>query len=376
MMKNKRACAFVVGTRPEAIKLAPVIKAAAASSVIRPVVILTAQHRQMLDQVLDFFSISAHHDLDLMRHDQSLSDLTARSISRLSEVMHECSPAITVVQGDTTTAFCGAYAAFMRRTPVAHVEAGLRSGVRSEPFPEEINRQLIDVLADLYFCATPLAAANLHAEAKRNGVYIVGNTVIDALLDAVRIVGKGWRPRQERLESLRKESEIVLVTIHRRESFGRPLTEILRAVAELAAKNPWRRFVFPVHPNPNVEGPVFHALSSSPNVMLTPPLDYPDFVWCMTKAKVILTDSGGIQEEAPSLGIPVVVARNVTERQEGVDARVAVLAGTTYQGVLAAMEQELCRHETGKVANPYGDGKSSERIIRTIESFVATKPTQ
>lgn len=374
-MTTKKICAFVMGTRPEAIKLAPVIKAAAASELLRPAVILTAQHRQMLDQVLDFFSISAEHDLDLMKHDQSLGELTARGISRLGDVFHQSAPAITVVQGDTTTAFCGAYAAFMNRIPVAHVEAGLRSGIRSEPFPEEINRQLIDVLADLYFCATPLAAANLHAEGRRAGIHVVGNTVIDALLDAVGIVKKGCFPGHECLAALQPDSPIILITIHRRESFGRPLMEILRAIGELAARHPSMTFVFSVHPNPNVKQAVFETLSVYPNILLTPPLDYPDFVWCMTKAKVILTDSGGVQEEAPSLGIPVVVARNVTERKEGVEAGVAVLAGTTFEGVVEAVEQELRRRDAGKIANPYGDGKSAARIVRAMEEFVASKQT-
>jgi UDP-N-acetylglucosamine 2-epimerase (non-hydrolysing) len=317
----------------------------------------------MLDQVLNFFGIIPDHDLDLMTPGQSLCQLTGRAVAGLEKVFDDAKPDIVLVQGDTTTAFTGAYVGFLKRVPVAHVEAGLRTGNRHEPFPEEINRQLVGNLADLHLCPTTLARDNLLAEGKRDGIHVVGNTVIDALLEGLRILGDDWQPELPELRAMTNPAGSVLITIHRRESFGEALEGILNAIRRLAVMHPEMSFVFPVHPNPNIRKPVFERLDGIPNLILTDPLDYPHFIWAMSKARLILTDSGGVQEEAPTLGIPVLVARNVTERQEGVEAGVATLVGTTEENIF----ETACRFLSGaprhQLANPYGDGTSSAQIL-------------
>jgi UDP-N-acetylglucosamine 2-epimerase (non-hydrolysing) len=354
---------FVFGTRPEAIKMAPVIKAFKKSGKLDPIVAVTGQHRGMLDQVLDFFGITPEHDLDMMTEGQSLCDLTARAISGLEAIVTDVKPDILLVQGDTTSAFAGAYVGFIKRIPVAHIEAGLRTGNRFEPFPEEINRQLVGNLADLHFCPTTRAYDNLVAEGKLEGIHIVGNTVIDALLDGLTILGEDWQPGIQSLQRMINPYGSVLITIHRRETFGAALLGVLTAIKRLAFAHSKMSFVFPVHPNPNIRKPVFDYLQDVPNLSLTDPLDYPHFIWAMSKARMILTDSGGVQEEAPTLGIPVLVARNVTERQEGVDAGVATLVGTTEEGIYQEATRVLAGPVKHQFTNPYGDGTTSHRIL-------------
>ena len=354
---------FIFGTRPEAIKMAPVIKAFRQSGRIDPVVAVTGQHRGMLDQVLDFFGIVPDYDLDLMTEGQSLCELTGRAIRGLERILDEVKPDMVLVQGDTTSAFAGAYVGFLKQVPVAHIEAGLRTGNRQEPFPEEINRQLVGNLADLHLCPTPLARDSLLAEGKTCGVHVVGNTVIDALLDGLRILGADWTPAIPAIQVMNNPAGAVLITIHRRESFGDALQGILNAIQRLAAAHPEMSFVFPVHPNPNIRKPVHQRLAGIPNLTLTEPLDYPHFIWAMSKARLILTDSGGVQEEAPTLGIPVLVARNVTERQEGVESGVATLVGTDEENIVEAGMRCLAAEPRHQLANPYGDGSSSTKIL-------------
>ena len=354
---------FIFGTRPEAIKLAPVVRWFKQSGNIEPIVAVTGQHREMLDQVLEFLDIKPDYDLNLMTEGQSLCQLTGRAVSGLEKIFDEVKPDIALVQGDTTTAFTGAYVGFLKQVPVAHVEAGLRTGSRHEPFPEEINRQLVGSLADLHLCPTSMARDNLLAEGKRDGIHVVGNTVIDALLEGLRILGDDWQPLVPELQSMTNPAGSVLITIHRRESFGDALQGILNAIKRLAESHPEMSFVFPVHPNPNIRKPVFEHLGGVSNLALTDPLDYTHFIWAMSKARLILTDSGGVQEEAPTLGIPVLVARNVTERQEGVEAGVATLVGTSEEKIFEVASRFLKAEPRHQLANPYGDGSSSAKIL-------------
>ena len=354
---------FIFGTRPEAIKLAPVVRWFKQSGKIEPIVAVTGQHREMLDQVLEFLDIKPDYDLNLMTEGQSLCQLTGRAVSGLEKIFDEVKPDIALVQGDTTTAFTGAYVGFLKQVPVAHVEAGLRTGSRHEPFPEEINRQLVGSLADLHLCPTTMARDNLLAEGKRDGIHVVGNTVIDALLEGLRILGDDWQPLVPELQSMTNPAGSVLITIHRRESFGDALQGILNAIKRLAESHPEMSFVFPVHPNPNIRKPVFEHLGGVSNLALTDPLDYPHFIWAMSKARLILTDSGGVQEEAPTLGIPVLVARNVTELQEGVEAGVATLVGTSEEKIFEVASRFLKAEPRHQLANPYGDGSSSAKIL-------------
>ena len=360
---DARKALFIFGTRPEAIKLAPVIRCFRRSGLIDPIVAVTGQHREMLDQVLEFFSITPDHDLNLMTAGQSLCQLTGRAIAGLEPVFDAVQPDIVLVQGDTTTAFAGAYAGFLKRIPVAHIEAGLRTGNRREPFPEEINRQLVGRLADLHLCPTEMARDNLLTEGIINGIHVVGNTVIDALLEGLAILGEDWQPDIPELRSMTNPEGSVLITIHRRESFGSALHGILNAIKRLAATHPSTTFLFPVHPNPNIRRPVLEHLGNIPNLALTEPLDYPHFIWAMSKSRLILTDSGGVQEEAPTLGIPVLVARNVTERQEGVAAGVAILVGTDEESIFQTACRFLNAEPRHQIANPYGDGNSSAKIL-------------
>lgn len=353
--------------------MAPVIRCFRESGRIEPVVAVTGQHREMLDQVLEFFGIVPDYDLSLMTPGQSLCQLTGRAVCGLEEVFDKVEPDIVLVQGDTTTAFTGAYVGFLKQVPVAHIEAGLRTGNRREPFPEEINRQLVGSLADLHLCPTPMARDNLLAEGKSEGVEVVGNTVIDALFEGLRILGDEWRPKVSALDAMETPAGSVLITIHRRESFGPALHGILNAIRRLAESRPDMAFVFPVHPNPNIREPVFDALGGISNLELTEPLDYPHFIWAMSKARLILTDSGGVQEEAPSLGIPVLVARNVTERQEGVEAGVATLVGTAEERIFETASQFLHGPRKHALSNPYGDGTSACHILDLCDSLLSRR---
>ncbi|MFM7217839.1 MAG: non-hydrolyzing UDP-N-acetylglucosamine 2-epimerase [Bacteroidota bacterium] len=365
---------FVFGTRPEAIKMAPVIRAFQEYSDFICRIAVTAQHRQMLDQVMDFFGIQPDHDLNLMRPGQSLFDVTADCLKGLERVLEAEQPDLVFVQGDTTTAFAGALAAYYKRIPVGHIEAGLRSGNKYAPFPEEINRVLTGHIAALHFAPTQGAADNLLKENVNAPIHVVGNTVIDALHWGISIVRSGdGAGTRKRLSSLPVDDRFVLITGHRRESFGKPFENICEAIAAVAVNHPEISFIYPVHLNPNVQEPVRRILGSLQNIHLIEPMDYAGFIWLLEKCHIVLTDSGGLQEEGPSLGKPVLVMRDVTERQEGVDAGTARLVGTDRERIVASLE-ELITDRTAydrmaRSVNPYGDGKSAARILGHVRDY-------
>jgi UDP-N-acetylglucosamine 2-epimerase (non-hydrolysing) len=359
-----RRVLVVVGTRPEAVKLAPVVHALRRSSSLRCRVLATAQHRELLDRTLAFFGIVADVDLDLMRPGQGLADLTARALAALDPVLAAEAPDLVLAQGDTTTVLATALAAFYRRLPFAHVEAGLRTGDLAQPFPEEANRVLVARLARLHFAPTERAAANLHREGiDAAAVHVVGNTAVDAVLwTAARVDARAFAPADGR--------RLVLVTAHRRESLGEPLVELCRAIAALADRGDVE-VLFPVHPNPRVRATVHGVLAARRHVRLCDPLGYPEMVAAMQASTLILTDSGGVQEEAPSLGRPVLVLRNVTERPEGVAAGAARLVGTSRDAIVAAagalLDDAAAYAAMARVRNPYGDGASADAIAAILE---------
>jgi UDP-N-acetylglucosamine 2-epimerase (non-hydrolysing) len=372
-----RKVLFIYGTRPEAIKMAPLIKKMGASS-LQPIICLTGQHRAMLDQVNAFFGIIGNYDLNVMRPDQSLIDVTARVLEGANRVIEEARPDLVFVQGDTSSAFVGALAAYYGKVSVAHLEAGLRSGCKYSPFPEEVNRSLISRIADLHFAPTQSAKENLSREGVAGEVHVVGNTVIDALLLGLQIIkNTGEASLRDRLEEINFSRRLILVTGHRRESFGEPFERICKALASIARIRPDCAIVYPVHLNPSVREPVFRLLGGVPNIVLLEPLDYPCLIWLMSKCELILTDSGGIQEEAPSLGKPVLVLRDVTERMEGVEAGTARLVGTDPQKIVTETVRLLeDRSEYEKMAraiNPYGDGEASSRIVGILEKWFNRK---
>jgi UDP-N-acetylglucosamine 2-epimerase (non-hydrolysing) len=374
----KKTILSIFGTRPEAIKMAPVIRELARhpEGIISKVCV-TAQHRQMLDQVLDLFGIVPDFDLNLMANNQTPSQVAASALTKLEPILQEVRPDWVLVQGDTTTVAAASLAAFLCRAKVGHVEAGLRTYDKWSPFPEEIMRRIAGVIADLHFTPTEQARQNLLREATpAASVLNTGNTVVDAVL---------WAAQQpfdlrtlplapallNRLLNHDPSLDLILVTAHRRESFGEPFNNICRALRELAiAGNGRTQIVYPVHLNPNVQEPVNRILRGSPNVHLLPPLDYLPLVHLMKRARLALTDSGGIQEEAPGFGIPVLVMRNHTERPEGVEAGTAKLVGTDQQRIVAETQKLLNNSEEyakmAKAVNPYGDGNSAARIVETL----------
>ena len=361
----------VFGTRPEAIKMAPVVRALATrQDIFQSVVCVSAQHRGMLDQVLDVFHLAVDYDLDLMRPGQSPGDVVGRVLERLPNLLRQIRPNVLLVQGDTVTTFAASFAAYLERIPSGHVEAGLRTGDRYQPFPEEMNRVLTTRLASIHFAPTRQARDNLLAEgvAERD-IHLTGNTVIDALLQAVRPDYRFRSPELARLDTGRR---LVLITTHRRESFGAPLREICAAIRDLAVRFPDLQFVLPVHPNPQVKNTVNELLCDIPEMNLIEPVDYLEFVHLMVRSYLILTDSGGVQEEAPSLGKPVLVLREVTERPEGVAAGTAVVVGTNRERIVSTASQLLSDRERyeqmANAVNPYGDGHASERIVRALEA--------
>jgi UDP-N-acetylglucosamine 2-epimerase (non-hydrolysing) len=366
---SRARVALVVGTRPDAIKMAPVILACRAhADSLEPVVVATAQHREMLGQVLDAFGIVPDVDLDVMRPDQRLGDLTARLLTALDGAFATLSPNVVVVQGDTTSTFAAALAAFYARVPVAHVEAGLRSGDPSAPFPEEQNRRLADVLADLLFAPTEGARAHLLREGvDPSRVLVTGNTGIDALLYVLaRNRRERFVPRQVD-PAVMERSPLIVVTAHRRESFGRGIAAICQAVRTIAQSRAEVSVLFPVHPNPRVREEVYAQLAALPNVSLTAPLEYREFVHAMAHADLILTDSGGIQEEVASLGAPVLVMRERTERPEAIEAGVAELVGTDPETIVERALDALDHpRRDGPIENPFGDGRASERIVQAL----------
>ena len=359
----------VLGTRPEAIKLAPVIRRLQVTPGIEAPLCVTAQHRHMLDQVLQLFDLRPQHDLGLMQENQTLAGLTAAAVERLDPVLQAERPDWVLVQGDTTTVMAASLVAFYHHIRVGHVEAGLRTDDKFQPFPEEINRRVTSVVADLHFAPTEHARQNLlHEGISDERILVTGNTVIDALHLAAAMPFE-WE--HSPLAGLPREARLVLVTAHRRENFGAPLERICRALLSLAARfAPEVHFVYPVHLNPNVDGPVREMLSQAPGITLLPPLDYLPMVNLLKGSTLVLTDSGGVQEEAPGLGKPVLVMREVTERPEGVAAGTVHLVGTDQ----AAIEREVTRLLTdgkayaamAQAVNPYGDGHAAARIVDAL----------
>ncbi len=369
----------VFGTRPEAIKMAPVVKALEADDSIESQVAVTAQHREMLDQVLDLFDIKPDYDLDIMKTNQDLYDITSKILLNLRDTLNEAKPNLVLVHGDTTTCLTAALAAFYQGIPVGHVEAGLRTGNLKAPFPEEANRSLVGRLADLHFAPTQGAKQNLLNEnIPSDTIYITGNTVIDALLSVQHNINRydptGWNSLpQKTVKTINgKPERLILITGHRRENFGQGFIDFCNALQRIASHNPNWLLIYPVHLNPNVQKPVFEMLSDCTNIHLIAPQDYLPFVWLLDKCDLVITDSGGIQEEAPSLGKPVLVTREVTERPEAVDAGTVKLVGTNPDKIVSEALDILTNDTTYKTMseahNPYGDGMAAKRIVDIIKS--------
>ena len=359
----------IIGTRPEAIKMAPLLRQLEKTAGVESVLCLTAQHREMLDQVLQLFQLQPRHDLDIMQQKQSLTHITARALEGLESIMAKEKPDMVLVQGDTTTTMAGSLAAFYHQVPVGHVEAGLRTGDKYAPFPEEINRRLNSVIAELHFAPTASAAENLHREGiPSRQVFVTGNTVIDALQTTVQADFVFPHPSLRGLDF--KAYRVLLVEAHRRENLGRPLEEICSALRELLESFPRALLVFPVHKNPAVRETVYRYLGEHSRALLLEPLDLLSFHNLMARAHLVLSDSGGIQEEAPSLGKPVLVLREVTERPEALEAGTALLAGTSAAKILQLashlLQDEESYRRMARASNPYGDGRASERIVGRI----------
>lgn len=371
---------IVFGTRPEAIKMAPLVKQLMQDEELVVKVCVTAQHREMLDQVLSFFQIKPDYDLNIMQSGQTLHSLTARLLEALNPIFDAFEPDLVFVHGDTTTTMAASLACFYSGISVGHIEAGLRTYNIQSPFPEELNRRVTGLLASFHFAPTQAAKNNLLSEGiKEENIVVTGNTVIDALLDSIQIIENDDYKNDEIrwLEgNIPFEKDIILVTGHRRENHGQGFINICDALLELG-KLENVLIIYPVHLNPNVKDVVYEKLSANPSIKLVEPLTYPSFIWLMNKAKVILTDSGGIQEEAPSLGKPVLVMRDTTERPEAVDAGTVILVGTDKQKIYSECK-ELLRNRShyermSKLNNPYGDGKSSQRIVEFIHNNIFVK---
>lgn len=361
----------VMGTRPEAIKMAPVIQELKARGGFTVRVCLTAQHRELLDRVIELFRIPVDHDLNVMRPGQSLDHITSRVLVELGRVLQLEKPDVVLVHGDTTTTFAAALACYYHSTPVGHVEAGLRTYDKQRPFPEEMNRRLSDVLCDYHYAPTPLAAQHLRGEhIPEAQILVTGNTVIDALLDVAQ---RPYEFEDPLLKSAGDGRRLILVTAHRRESFGERFEQMCRAMRDLVQRNPGVELVYPVHPNPNVRRVVDALLAGHERISIIEPLEYLPFVHLLKKAYLVLTDSGGVQEEAPALGKPVLVMREVTERPEAITAGTAMLVGNTYEGIVAGVQRLLDDAERyrgmANAVNPYGDGLASKRIADHLASL-------
>lgn len=367
----------IFGTRPEAIKMAPVVKALKNDDFFDARVCITAQHREMLDQVLSLFEIKPDYDLDIMQQGQSLTDVTSRILIELEHVISEWRPDIVLVHGDTTTTFATSLAAFYQQIPIGHVEAGLRTGCLYSPWPEEANRKLTAVLASIHFAPTDKAKENLYKEGvPSDSVFVTGNTVIDALLEVVSHIEKDSSVEdkiKQQLPEFNPENKLILITGHRRENFGQGFENICTAIVQLIEEFKDIEFVYPVHLNPNVQEPVKRILGSIKRVHLIEPLDYLPFVGLMKSAYLILTDSGGIQEEAPSLGKPVIVMRNSTERPEAVVAGTVKLVGTNAESIVEEVRLLLTDNtvyeKMSSAHNPYGDGRAGSRIVGHLKSI-------
>lgn len=372
-MKIKNLIIF--GTRPEAIKMAPLIHEFKKNSdLFSTKICLTAQHREMLDQVMDFFELKADYDLNLMRPSQTLSELTSNILIELKPILEEFQPDFVYVHGDTTTTMASALAAFYSGVKVCHVEAGLRTHNLHSPFPEEMNRQVTGIIADYNFAPTKDSKQNLLDEGKpKESIFVTGNTVIDALLFGIERVNMDGFEDHE-IEELKKiidsEKRIILVTGHRRENHGEGFIRICEALKQIAEEHPEVQIIYPVHLNPKVKEPVYRLLSNTENILLISPLAYPAFIWLMSKSYLLITDSGGVQEEAPSLGKPVLVMRDTTERPEAVAAGTVILVGTDKEKIVTEtnrlLNNESDYHQMTRIHNPYGDGKASNRIVEFI----------
>jgi UDP-N-acetylglucosamine 2-epimerase (non-hydrolysing) len=365
----------VIGTRPEAIKMAPVILSLKKQKKLICEVCVTAQHRDMLDQVLTFFQIKPDYDLNIMTGNQQLNTITAKILSALDEIYQQCKPDLVLVHGDTNTSFAAALAAFYRKIKIGHIEAGMRTGNLQLPFPEEGNRVLTTQISNYHFAPTKENVAHLkRSGVKTKNIIKTGNTVIDSLLlTSKKVKSFTSAITDSRLtDIIQSKKKIILVTGHRRENLGNPLAQICDALLQIANKFPETTIIYPVHPNPNVNKPVYAALNNTPNIILTHPLDYPDFVLLMKHAYILLTDSGGIQEEGPSLGKPVLVLREITERPEALKAGTVKLVGTKskniVQHVSALLTSKTAYQKMSLKINPYGDGNAAARITKWIKA--------
>lgn len=376
---------LVFGTRPEAIKMCPLVKEFQKhNDGFETIVCVTGQHREMLDQVLNIFEVKPDYDLNIMKQGQDLYDVTARVLTGMRDVFKECKPDVVLVHGDTTTSTAAALAAFYQQIPVGHVEAGLRTHNIYSPWPEEMNRQITGRIATYNFSPTPLSESNLKAEKAQGNIYVTGNTVIDALHMVVNKLKNDETLAKEQKEILKQAGydinrladgkKLVLITGHRRENFGEGFIHMVTAIKDLKNKYPDVDFVYPMHLNPNVRKPIHEVfgedLSNLGNMFFIEPLQYLEFVYLMEKATIVLTDSGGIQEEAPGLGKPVLVMRDTTERPEALASGTVHLVGTDYQKIMdevsTLLEDEQAYEKMSKAVNPYGDGKACERIVKSL----------
>lgn len=374
MTVTKKKILSVFGTRPEAIKMAPLVKAIEKNEHFQSIVVVTAQHREMLDQVLDLFQIKPDFDLNIMKNNQSLTDITANVLTGLNEIFDEVKPDLVLVHGDTTTTFTASLAAYYKQIQVGHIEAGLRSGDIYSPFPEEGNRRLTGCLANFHFAPTTGAKENLLQEnIPGKNIFVTGNTVIDALLETVNLSNKNSIEKKVNFPcSITGDNDkIILVTAHRRENHGKPLENIFKAILDIHRDFRDIKIVFPVHKNPKVRDLANKMLSGKERIFLVEPMEYEEFSYLISKAHLVLTDSGGIQEEAPALGKPVLVLRENTERPEAVQAGTVELVGTNsdfiYKSVKKLLTQSESYDKMAKAVNPYGDGKASQRIVKALE---------
>ena len=358
----------IFGTRPEAIKVVPVIKELQTREETNPIVCVTAQHREMLDQILQEFDIQADFDLNIMKQGQTLAEITTRALNGLEKVIQEVKPDIVLVHGDTTTTFAGALAAFYNGTTIGHLEAGLRTYNKYSPYPEEMNRQMVSVLADIHFAPTHRSKQNLLKEAKKQKIYVTGNTAIDALKLTIK---KDYK--NPIMDEFNEKEKIILLTAHRRENIGTPMENIFRAVKRIVDEYNDVRVIYPVHKNPKVREIANRILAENEKIKLIEPLDVIDFHNLINKSYLVLTDSGGIQEEAPSLGKPVLVLRDTTERPEGIKAGTLKLVGTDeeeiYKQTKLLLDNPEEYNKMAKATNPYGDGQASKRIVDAIIDY-------
>lgn len=356
----------IFGTRPEAIKMAPLVKELESRNEIESIVCVTAQHREMLDQVLDIFDIKPDYDLNIMKQGQTLGEVTTRALNGLEEVIKEVKPDIVLVHGDTTTTFAGSLAAFYNQVAIGHVEAGLRTNDKYSPFPEEMNRQMVDCMTDMYFAPTELSKANLLKEnIDEDKIYVTGNTVIDAM--STTVDDNYTHPE---LDWIKDNERMILLTAHRRENLGEPMRHIFRGIKKALDEIPDVKVIYPIHMNPKVREVANEVFAECDRVKMIEPLEVFDFHNFQNKSYIILTDSGGIQEEAPSLGKPVLVLRDTTERPEGIEAGTLKLVGTNeeaiYKETVKLLNDKKEYDKMSKASNPYGDGKASKRIVDAI----------